>query len=107
MNRLSALFGLLVFLSVFLFAEEKFIDGQKIELNGTIHRVGNEPFTELVLRKEDGTDWYISKDDRAKFDGMEQKNVTVRGTVELLELIFANKKKAGTRLILKDVEIIR
>jgi hypothetical protein len=82
------------------------VQGQVVEITGIIRLVGNEPFNELVITEEGRQTWYIEGENRAILSRYQQRNVTIRGTVELQEMVLANGKYLGIRRILKDVSLM-
>jgi hypothetical protein len=79
--------------------------GQTVELNGKIRLVGSEPFPELVLSDDDGNDWYIARESRGAVSGYEQRGVTIRGKVELKEMVLAGGRSLGYRRILSVLTV--
>jgi hypothetical protein len=82
------------------------VQGQLVEITGIIHLVGNEPFTELVITEEETQTWYIKEESRAILARYQQRNITIRGRVELQEMVLANGRHLGTKRILKDISLI-
>jgi hypothetical protein len=74
-----------------------------VEVTGRVRLVGNVPFVELVITDANEQDWYIDTDSRPVLVTYEQRIVTVRGTLELLDLVLANGRRVGTRRILHNV----
>jgi hypothetical protein len=81
--------------------------GQTVELSGIIRLVGSEPFPELVLSDTGGNDWYIARESRALVSGYEQVTVTIRGKVELKEMVLTNGRSLGYRRILSDLVLLK
>ncbi|MDR2468481.1 MAG: hypothetical protein LBD22_05930 [Spirochaetaceae bacterium] len=110
MNRCAALV-LCALLAIPLSAcakkDGKFRNGQHIEVSGTVRRVGNEPWTEVVISDIDDNDWYIAANEAAYFSMYLQKTVTVRGTLNLTDIVLANNKHIGIRRELSNVDLIR
>jgi hypothetical protein len=82
------------------------VQGQLVEVTGIIRVVGNEPFSELVITEEGMQTWYIEEESKALLGGYQQRNITIRGTVELQEMILANGRHLETRRILKGISLI-
>jgi hypothetical protein len=80
--------------------------GQTVELTGKIRLVGSEPFPELVLSDDGGHDWYIDRESRGSVSGYEQRSVTVRGKVELKEMVLADGRSLGYRRILSKLVLL-
>jgi hypothetical protein len=78
-----------------------------VEVTGRVRLVGNAPFAELVITDANEQDWYIDTDSRPVVAAYEQRVVTVRGTLELLDMVLANGRRIGVRHILRDVRLIR
>ncbi|MDR1970974.1 MAG: hypothetical protein LBQ46_03540 [Treponema sp.] len=81
-------------------------DGDRVELTGRVRLVGSEPFPDLVLTGPDDQDWYLEGASRQLLRPYEQQTVSVRGKVELREMILANGRSLGFRRILLEVEIL-
>jgi hypothetical protein len=77
-----------------------------VELTGRVRLVGSEPFPDLVLTGPDDQDWYLEGASRQLLRPYEQQTVSVRGKVELREMILANGRSLGFRRILLEVEIL-
>lgn len=80
--------------------------GATVEVNGKIRRVGNEPFSVLVITDSADKDWYTDEEGALLLRSFEQKKVTVQAKVELKEMTLANGKIMGTRRILTNMKII-
>jgi hypothetical protein len=80
--------------------------GQTVELSGRIRLVGSEPFPELVLSDAGDHDWYIAGESRNLVSGYEQRTVTVRGKVELKEMVLANGRSLGYRRVLSELVVL-
>jgi hypothetical protein len=78
-----------------------------LAVTGRVRLVGNAPFAELVITDANEQDWYIDTDSRSVVASYEQRVVTVRGTLELLDMVLANGRRIGVRHILRDVQLIR
>ena len=81
--------------------------GDVLEVTGRVRLVGNVPFTELVITDVNEQDWYIDMDSRSVLAAYEQRVVTVRGTLELLDMVLANGRHVGTRRVLCNVRLIK
>jgi hypothetical protein len=86
---------------------ETAVSGQTVEVSGLVRLVGSEPFPDMVLADTDEHIWYIAPGDRKILSSYEQRTVTIRGTVELMEMVLANGKSLGTRRILSDISIVK
>jgi len=82
------------------------VTGQIVELSGKVRRVGNEPFTYVVLSDSGGKDWYPDDAGLVLLKPYEQRMVHVRGKLSLKELILANGKKLTPRRILIEITIM-
>jgi hypothetical protein len=82
------------------------VQGQVVEITGIIRLVGNEPFGELVITEEGQRTWYIEGENRDALSRYQQRNVTIRGTVEIQETVLANGKYLGVKRILKDASLM-
>jgi hypothetical protein len=80
--------------------------GDWVELEGRIRLVGSEPFPDLVLTDGTGQDWYLDGPARRTLGAWEQRNVRVRGRVELRELVLANGRSLGIRRGLQEVRVL-
>ncbi|MDR2069330.1 MAG: hypothetical protein LBP71_05620 [Spirochaetaceae bacterium] len=86
---------------------DRALPGQLLELTGRLSLRGSEPFPEPVLTDAEGYEWYIAREDRGILSGYEQRIVTVRGRLELREMILANGQNQGTRRILSEITLVR
>jgi hypothetical protein len=86
---------------------ERALSGQLLELTGVLSLRGSEPFPEPVLTDDEGHEWYIARENRRILSGYEQRSVTVRGRLELREMILANGQNQGTRRVLSELVLIR
>jgi hypothetical protein len=75
-------------------------------LEGRVRLLGGEPFTDLVLTAADGQDWYLEGPARRALQAYEQRNVRVRGKVELREMVLVNGRSLGLRRGLSDVKLL-
>ncbi|GHU90897.1 hypothetical protein FACS189476_11330 [Spirochaetia bacterium] len=83
------------------------VSGQTVEVSGRVRLVGSEPFPDLVLTGSEDHTWYIDPADRKTLSSYEQQTVTIRGTVELTEMILANGKNLGSRRTLSGVTLVK
>jgi hypothetical protein len=81
--------------------------GQILELTGRLSLRGSEPFPGLVITDEEGHEWHIARENRRVLSGYEQRIVTVRGRLELQEMILANGQNLGTRRVLSEIILVR
>ena len=79
--------------------------GQRVQLSGTLRRVGAEPFSHLVLTTEDKVDWYIDAASEQLVSAYEQQHLTLSGIATERELILANGRHIGSRKELHSVEL--
>jgi hypothetical protein len=86
---------------------DRALPGQLLELTGRLSLRGSEPFPEPVLTDGEGHDWYITREDRRILSGYEQRIVTVRGRLELREMILANGENQGIRRILSGITLVK
>ncbi|MFP3089263.1 hypothetical protein LQZ21_02930 [Treponema sp. TIM-1] len=86
---------------------DRALPGQLLELTGRLSLRGSEPFPEPVLTDAEGYEWHIAREDRRILAGYEQRIVTVRGRLELREMILANGQNQGTRRILSGIVLVR
>jgi hypothetical protein len=71
------------------------------EVAGRLRLVGNAPFEELLVTDEAGLDWYIEPERESDFQGFEQRTITVRGELEVVDMVLANGRRIGERRILR------
>lgn len=86
---------------------DRALPGQLLELTGRFSLWGSEPFPDLVLTDEEGHEWYLARENRKLLSGYEQRVLTVRGRLELQEMVLANGQYLGTRRVLSDITLIR
>jgi hypothetical protein len=85
---------------------DRALSGQLLELTGRLSLRGSEPFPEPVLTDGEGYEWYIAREDRKILAGYEGRMVTIRGRLELREMILANGQNLGTRRILSEIILV-
>jgi hypothetical protein len=78
----------------------------EVTVTGRVRLVGTALFNDIVISDGEGRDWYIEGEDREKLAMKEQRQVTVRGTVESRDIVLADGKKAGVRLVLRKIRIV-
>jgi hypothetical protein len=83
------------------------LTGQEVELTGRVRLVGSEPFPELILADGEDHLWYIARESRKILAGYEQRIVTVRGRVELREMVLADGRRLEDRRVLAELTLIR
>lgn len=76
---------------------DKARDGQRVELEGTVRLIGNEPFTEVVITDAEGRDWFLDAEGEHLVSLKEHRPVKVTGTVALKPMTLANGKKLPDR----------
>jgi hypothetical protein len=86
---------------------DRALPGQLLELTGRLSLRGSEPFPEPVLTDDEGHEWYIVRENRRILSGYEGRIVTVRGRLELRELILADGQNLGTRRVLSGIVLLR
>jgi hypothetical protein len=86
---------------------ERALPGQLVELTGRLSLRGSEPFPEPVLTDAEGYEWFIAREDRGILSGYEQRIVTVRGRLELREMILADGQNQGTRRVLRGIVLVQ
>jgi hypothetical protein len=81
--------------------------GDQVELSGQIRLLGSEPFPDLVLTDPEGRDWYMERQYRQILQSYEHQMVSIRGKVELRDMVLANGYSLGIRRFLSDVELVK
>ena len=76
-----------------------------VQVTGQVRLIGNEPFTELVIRGDE-REWHITPEDEHKLRDLQHRTVTVQGTEAVTILRFANGFPAGERYTLGNISII-
>ena len=76
-----------------------------VQVSGRVRRVGNEPFSELVISGHN-REWHIDKDDEYQFNNLQHSLVTVEGIETIEKLTYVNGRSAGELRILKNIRII-
>jgi hypothetical protein len=81
--------------------------GQTVLVVGVVRRVGNDPFTHLVIFDSQEKDWYLDEAAEKLLSAYEQRNVKIVGVVELKHMIFADgSEPLPPNRILHDVKIV-
>jgi len=81
-------------------------EGDEGVVSGTIRRVGNEPFTYLILTDADKKNWRLDKDAQRLLRAYEMKRVRISGVVTLRKRIFADGKRLPDLKELTHVKIL-
>lgn len=81
--------------------------GDRVVVSGTLRRVGNSPFTRLVLSDASGRDWLIGTDSIALVANKEQQFVKLRGQVLIRRMILANGKELPAQYELLKVQLLK
>ncbi|MCL2043780.1 MAG: hypothetical protein FWG89_06550 [Treponema sp.] len=105
MSRRLFFLLLLFFLAAVLPARGNREKETAIRVTGTVRLVGNEPFAELIIQREEGH-WYINPEDEHKLRNLQHRTVTVEGIETVVELRFASGRPAGERRTLKNIRIL-
>ena len=86
-----------------------------VQVTGRVRLVGNEPFPELIIWKEEGSAdrianagkaWFITREDRHLLIHLQHRTVTVEGKETVEELSFVSGNSAGQRHTLSNIRII-
>jgi hypothetical protein len=77
-----------------------------VTVEGTVRRVGSEPFSRIVVTDTEDQDWYIAVAEESALSGYEQVRVRVRGRLELRKMILADGKELPDQRELADVELL-
>jgi hypothetical protein len=85
---------------------DRALAGQILELTGRLSLRGSEPFPDPVITDAEGHEWYIARENRKLLSGYEQRILTIRGRLELREMILADGQNLGTRRILSDISVL-
>ena len=81
------------------------VSGQLVEITGRVRLVGNMPFPRLVITDEAQRDWYIDEEEKRVLDGFDQRDVTVRARVELVEIILADNQVRRVRRVIREIVV--
>ncbi|MBN1498598.1 MAG: hypothetical protein JW982_00450 [Spirochaetes bacterium] len=81
-------------------------NGDEIEVIGRISRVGNEPFTHLVLIDDSGARFSIVKESEEPFLKFKGNQFKITGTLYLKKLVTADGNKTSTIIEISPVSII-
>jgi len=79
--------------------------GDILKIHGIIRRLGNEPFSTLVLTDQEENYWYLDIESIKEFLLPEQEYITVIATVERKLMILANGKIINDKRIIKIIKI--
>jgi hypothetical protein len=82
-------------------------EAEPLTVTGTIRILGHEPFPELVITDEEGSDWYLDGDIVKEARPYQHQELTVRGRPEYKEMKLANGMSMGTRCFLRDAVIVK
>lgn len=82
------------------------VDGQAVVVRGTLRRVGNEPFSRLVLTDSSGRDWDLDAAARKALSGRETARVRVSAILRLKPRLLANGKRLPDLRELTEVKLL-
>ena len=80
--------------------------GEQI-LIGQLKLVGNEPFSKLVIQTKDKKNYILPKEYKKQYRKRVGQQIEVKGEVEVVNLISADKKFKITELHLKNISSIK
>jgi hypothetical protein len=78
---------------------------ETVRVSGRVRLVGNSQRMSLVITGEKG-EWYTEPKDRDKLMTLQQRTVTVEGTLHIQEISLLGGKYTGRRFILRDITVI-
>ncbi|MDR2257868.1 MAG: hypothetical protein LBE14_01825 [Treponema sp.] len=78
---------------------------ETVRVSGRVRLVGNSQRMSLVITGEEG-EWYTEPKDRDKLMALQQRTVTVEGTLHVQEISLLGGKYTGRRFILRDITVI-
>jgi hypothetical protein len=81
-------------------------DGQSVEVFGKVRRVGNDPFSRLVITDSEDHDWDVDKEGQKTLSLRETQNVRVFAIVKVLPQLLANGKRLPDKKELTQVKIL-
>lgn len=79
----------------------------EMTVSGTIRRVGNEPFSRLVISDTESRDWYIDYEEQEQLAGFEQRDASFRGRAFAQDMLLANGQKTGVRYFLRGIAPVK
>ena len=80
-------------------------EARDVEVSGTVRRVGNEPFSYMVI-SADEREWIIEPDEKDKLMHLQQETVIVRAKEYYQYQINMNMGMVSFRYYLKDITVI-
>ncbi len=83
------------------------VENSLITMTGKVRRVGNEPFTELVLTDGEGKEWHLDEGAGKILAPYEQREVTVTASVRYRRMVLANGKELPPMGILYDLSLVK
>lgn len=78
---------------------------EKIRVSGRVRLVGNSRRMSLVISGEKG-EWYTEPKDHDKLMSLQQRTVTVEGTLHIQEISLLGGKYTGRRFVLRDITVL-
>ncbi len=85
---------------------ENVSEGQEVFISGTVRRIGNEPFTRLVITDSQNKNWNLDSKSQKKLIKYEQKTVKVLANVTIKKVIMANKKEMPSIRELFNLQVL-
>lgn len=110
MNRFWCFLGLLLFIIMIPLSargskEPENTEKRIVQVTGVIRLIGNAPFSEFVVRNDEGQ-WYIAKEDETQVRSLQYQTLTIEGEETVKEMTFGNGMSAGQRRELRNIRII-
>lgn len=81
-------------------------DGAQVTVEGTVRRVGSEPFSELVIVDDEDGVWHVRPEDEPTLAMREQTRVRVRAVVRIVPQVRADGAELPPRRELTEVELV-
>jgi hypothetical protein len=85
---------------------EAALDGQSVEVFGKVRRVGNDPFSRLVITDSGDHDWDVDKEGQKTLSMRETQTVSVSAIVKVLPQLLANGKRLPDKKELTQVKML-
>lgn len=113
MKRIFLTICLLVFAGACIFSMGAKTDdleknaGKNIKISGVLSIVGNEPFTKMGVRTTNGILFYLSENDKKKYNNLISENVTAEGILQVFTVYTADHKKKFRECFLSNAVILK
>jgi hypothetical protein len=81
--------------------------GELVRVRGKVRLVGSMPYPDTVITDGENRNWYLERQEAKLLRDRVEREVTLEGRAEIVNLTLFNGKPAGVRYILHGIRIIQ